>query len=83
MTKQTQFQSENFLMSVLGHLVLVVIIVSSFSVVIERAKLVTPNRIQIVEIDLKACWNKLGEIIGETYTDELINEIFSRFCLGK
>ena len=25
----------------------------------------------------------LGEIIGETYTDELIDEIFSRFCLGK
>ena len=53
MTKQTQFQSENFLMSVLGHLVLVAVLVLSFSVVIERAKLVTPNRIQIIEIDLK------------------------------
>lgn len=53
MTKQTRFQSENFLMSVLGHLVLVAIMIFSFSVVIERAKLVTPNRIQIVEIDLK------------------------------
>ena len=53
MTKQTQFQSENFLMSVLGHLVLIAVLVFSFSVVIERAKLVTPNRIQIVEIDLK------------------------------
>ena len=53
MTKQTQFQSENFLMSVLGHLVLVAVLLLSFSVVIERAKLVTPNRIQIVEIDLK------------------------------
>jgi hypothetical protein len=53
MTKQTQFQSENFLMSVLGHLVLLAIIVFSVSVVIERAKLVTPNRVQIVEIDLK------------------------------
>ena len=39
--------------------------------------------IDIIEIDLKDCWNKLGEIIGETYTDELIDEIFSRFCLGK
>lgn len=39
--------------------------------------------IDIVETDLKDCWNTLGEIIGETYTDELINEIFSRFCLGK
>ena len=54
MTKQTQFQSENFLMSVLGHLVLIVMLLFSFSVVIERAKLVTPNRIQIVEIDLRA-----------------------------
>lgn len=53
MKRQTQFQSENFLMSVLGHLVLIVILTLSFSVVIERAKLVTPNRIQIVEIDLK------------------------------
>ena len=39
--------------------------------------------IDIVELDLKECWNILGEIIGETYTDELIDEIFSRFCLGK
>jgi len=53
MTKQTQFQSENFLMSVLGHLVLIAVMILSFSVVVERAKLVTPNRVQIVEIDLK------------------------------
>ena len=39
--------------------------------------------IDIIELDLKECWNILGEIIGETYTDELIDEIFSRFCLGK
>ena len=39
--------------------------------------------IDIIGIDLKNCWNTLGEIIGETYTDELIDEIFSRFCLGK
>lgn len=39
--------------------------------------------IDIIEMDLKTCWNTLGEIIGETYTDELIDEIFSRFCLGK
>lgn len=39
--------------------------------------------IDIIELDLKECWSTLGEIIGETYTDELIDEIFSRFCLGK
>ena len=39
--------------------------------------------IDIIEIDLKEAWETLGAIIGETYTDELIDEIFSRFCLGK
>ena len=53
MKKQTQFQSENILMSVLGHMVLLAVLMISFSVVVERAKLVTPNRIEIIEIDLK------------------------------
>ena len=39
--------------------------------------------IDIVELSLKESWNNLGEVIGETYTDELLDELFSRFCLGK
>lgn len=39
--------------------------------------------IDITEISLKEAWNSLGSIIGETYTDELIDEMFERFCLGK
>ena len=39
--------------------------------------------IDMVEIDLKKIWSILGEIIGETYTDELIDQLFSQFCLGK
>ena len=39
--------------------------------------------IDIVEFSLKDAWNTLGEIIGETYTEELLDELFSRFCLGK
>ena len=39
--------------------------------------------IDIVEFSLKDAWNSLGEIIGETYTDELLDELFSIFCLGK
>lgn len=39
--------------------------------------------IDIVEINIKSAWEALGEIIGETYTEELIDELFSRFCLGK
>lgn len=41
------------------------------------------SQIDIVEFHLKDAWNNLGEIIGETYTDELLDELFSRFCLGK
>ena len=39
--------------------------------------------IDIVELEIKECWNTLGEILGETYTDELLDELFQRFCLGK
>lgn len=49
----------------------------------ECIKNIEDSPIDIIEMDLKDTWNILGEIIGETYTDELIDEIFSRFCLGK
>ena len=39
--------------------------------------------IDIVELEIKNAWSTLGEIIGETYTEELLDELFSRFCLGK
>lgn len=39
--------------------------------------------IDIVAIDLKKIWELLGEIIGENYSDELIDELFKQFCLGK
>lgn len=39
--------------------------------------------VDLIEIDLKRLWDKLGEITGETYKDELLDEIFSKFCLGK
>ena len=39
--------------------------------------------IDMIEIDLKDVWNLLGEIIGENYSEELIDQLFSQFCLGK
>ena len=39
--------------------------------------------VDIIEIDLKQAWNYLGELIGDAYTDELVDNIFSNFCLGK
>ena len=39
--------------------------------------------IDMLEIDLKNVWNLLGSIIGVTYEEELIDQLFSQFCLGK
>ncbi|MCR5559886.1 MAG: tRNA uridine-5-carboxymethylaminomethyl(34) synthesis GTPase MnmE [Schwartzia sp.] len=36
-----------------------------------------------VVIDLRTVWEKLGEITGETVGEDIIDEIFRRFCLGK
>ena len=52
MAKFNLFSSENFLISLLGHLVLVAIMITSFAIVLDRARLVAPDRIQIMEIDL-------------------------------
>lgn len=37
----------------------------------------------MVQIDLIRTWEILGEIIGESASDELIDQLFSQFCLGK
>ncbi|OEK67415.1 tRNA modification GTPase [Staphylococcus equorum] len=37
----------------------------------------------MIQIDLTRTWEILGEIIGESASDELIDQLFSQFCLGK
>ena len=39
--------------------------------------------IDLVQIDMTAAWDKLGEITGDAAPDELITQLFSQFCLGK
>lgn len=39
--------------------------------------------LDLVEIDLKNAWQNLGEVIGEAVAEDLIDQIFSQFCLGK
>lgn len=39
--------------------------------------------IEIVSVDLKDAWIILGEITGETVHEDLIDKIFSNFCIGK
>ena len=39
--------------------------------------------IDIIELDIKNIWEELGKINGTNYEEELLDEMFSRFCLGK
>ena len=39
--------------------------------------------IDIVSINIRDCLSDLGDITGENVTDDIINNIFSKFCLGK
>jgi len=39
--------------------------------------------VDMIAIDIKAAWDALGEITGESYQDELLDTLFSKFCLGK
>ena len=38
---------------------------------------------EIVAVDLKETLDALGEIIGEVTTEDLLDRIFSKFCIGK
>lgn len=39
--------------------------------------------VDLVQIDMTRCWDLLGEITGDSYQDELLDQLFSQFCLGK
>lgn len=48
---------------------------------IESVKNAMP--LEMISVDIKEAFDNLGEIIGATYKDELLDELFSKFCLGK
>ena len=39
--------------------------------------------LDVISVDLKEAWETLGEITGETANEEIINTVFSKFCVGK
>ena len=42
-----------------------------------------PEALELLEIDINRAYELLGEIIGESVNEDIINEVFARFCLGK
>jgi tRNA modification GTPase len=39
--------------------------------------------VDCVVVDLRNAWDKLGEISGDTVGEDLLDQIFSQFCIGK
>ncbi len=41
------------------------------------------SSIDLMATDVKSAINYLGEIVGEVFTDDILDKIFSQFCIGK
>lgn len=48
-----------------------------------RAMAENSEALDFIEVDVRRCWELLGEIIGESVTEDIIDQVFARFCLGK
>ncbi|MDO4481602.1 MAG: tRNA uridine-5-carboxymethylaminomethyl(34) synthesis GTPase MnmE [Bacillota bacterium] len=73
--------SENVLITNVRHLNLVNKALISLQEALISAKDKQP--FELIEIDVNEAWTCLGEITGEAVREDIISEVFSRFCLGK
>lgn len=48
---------------------------------IEATEMMVP--VDLIQIDFTRAWDYLGEITGDSMQDELLDKLFSQFCLGK
>lgn len=48
---------------------------------VEAMKMLVPT--DLIATDLYECWNNLKEILGEKAKEDLLDELFKRFCIGK
>ncbi len=39
--------------------------------------------LEFISVDLKDCWDYLGQVTGDTVSEDIIDQIFSNFCIGK
>jgi tRNA modification GTPase len=37
----------------------------------------------VVIVDIQDAWESVSNILGQVHKEDLLTEIFSRFCLGK
>ncbi|MBC1558430.1 tRNA uridine-5-carboxymethylaminomethyl(34) synthesis GTPase MnmE [Listeria booriae] len=63
------------------HIALLHEAIQAIDAVIEGVEAGMP--VDILQIDMTRAWDLLGEIIGESVQDELLDQLFNQFCLGK
>ena len=39
--------------------------------------------LELIAMDLRIATNAIGEVVGQTATEDLLDQIFSQFCIGK
>ena len=74
-------QADSFVVTNVRHGALLKEAEKSLTDAIEMAE--TGEALELLEIDVNNAYRSLGLIIGEEAEDDIINEVFSRFCLGK
>jgi len=74
-------QGESLIVTNTRHLALLENSLSAIDDAIDAARL--SEALDIVEIDVHRAYEYLGEITGETASDDIIDQVFARFCLGK
>ena len=74
-------QANSMMVTNVRHLDLLKNCLSAIGDAIDITRLAEP--LELIEIDISRGYGFLGEIIGEETSDDIINEVFARFCLGK
>ena len=74
-------QKESMMVNNVRHIELLQQAVKSLADALHMSK--GREALDFIEVDVKNAYERLGEIIGETVSDDIINEVFARFCLGK
>jgi tRNA modification GTPase len=55
--------------------------INSANITIETIKDNLP--LELISVDLKDCWDLLGQVTGDTIAEDIIDQIFANFCIGK
>ena len=51
--------------------------------ILKKTAAIPPSDIELLALDCRSALDEIGSIIGQTVSDDILNNIFSEFCVGK